>query len=324
MINDDRGHAASGASARDERVPEVSPEIPSGAWRAILALLGRLPQAGLSRAFGRIADIPLPRGLRRPVLGIFANAVGVDLAEAERPLEDYGSLNEFFVRRLRPDARTWPNDPRIVGSPVDGITGQVGTIRDGKIVQAKGRWYSAADLLDDASEAERFDGGSFATLYLSPRHYHRIHSPTGGTIPAARHIPGALFPVNAPAVTHIPDLFARNERLVCYLDGPVGRVAIVAVGAYNVGRISAAFDPEWNAPTGKNRWVTNRPGARPETHTYTPPIHVDQGDEIMAFHLGSTVVLLFEPGRVVLDRDLQVGRPVRLGQAIAEAAGNLG
>jgi phosphatidylserine decarboxylase len=299
-----------------EPVPDVSPEMPSATWRAMLRLLGRLPQGGLSRAFGAVADIPLPRPLRRAVLGSFARAVGADLSEAEHPLQMYPTLNQFFTRRLRPGVRRWPGSPEVAACPVDGAAGQVGEITWGRIVQAKGRWYSAAELLADAEEARRFDGGAFATLYLSPRDYHRIHAPTDGVIAGATHVPGVLLPVNAAAVAHLPNLFARNERLICYIDGPLGRVAVVAVGAYNVGRISAAFDPAWNAPPGRSAWVTNRPGAREERRRYDPPVRVRQGDEVMTFHLGSTVILLFEPGRVDLDRSLAAGNTVRLGMPL--------
>lgn len=296
------------------------PDRPSPAWRAALSLLRRLPKAGLSRAFGRIADAPLARPVRGPILSTFARAVGIDVSEVELPLVEYGSVNEFFVRRLKSGVRTWSDDPGEVGSPVDGRVGQVGRLDDGQLVQAKGRWYEARDLLDDAVEARRFAGGTFATLYLSPRDYHRIHAPTGGTIEKASHLPGALFPVNAAAVAHLPDLFARNERLVCYLDGPLGRVAIVAVGAYNVGRISAAFDPAWTGPGTRDRWVTNRPHPlEPRRRRYDPPVIVPKGDEIMAFHLGSTVVLLFEPGRARLDSSAVTGAPVRLGSTLATA-----
>jgi phosphatidylserine decarboxylase len=302
------------------RIPDVSPEPPPASWRVVLALLGRLPQGALSRAFGALADVPVPRSVRRPVIGGFARAVGADLSEAEHPVEAYPTLNAFFTRRLRPGARSFPGDPGVVASPVDGVTGQLGTVQGGRLLQAKGRWYSAAELLDDASEAARFDGGAFVTLYLSPRDYHRIHTPTAGKVHAATHVPGALLPVNAAAVAHIPDLFARNERLVCYVDGSLGRVAVVAVGAYNVGRISAAFDPRWNAPPGRSAWVTNRGGSRPERRSYSPAVRVAAGDHIMTFHLGSTVVLLFEPGRVVLEPDLAPGTAVRLGRPIGRAA----
>lgn len=294
-------------------------DLHAGRVPATLRLLARLPQGALSRAFGALADVPLPVPLRRPVLGAFARVVGADVGEAELPLEAYPALNRFFVRRLRPGARTFPHDPAVAASPVDGATGQAGTVTGGKLIQAKGRTYSLRDLLDEDGQWERFEGGAFATLYLSPKDYHRIHAPTAGAIARARHVPGALMPVNLPAVEHVPDLFPRNERLLCYVDGPLGRVAVVAVGAYNVGRISAAFDPAWNAEPGASSWVTNRAGIAAATRAYDPPVAVEQGDEIMAFHLGSTVVLVFEPGRVTLDPTLRPGVPVRLGQPIGRA-----
>ena len=299
--------------------PDVSPDLPPASWRLVLALLKRLPQGALSRAFGRVADIRLPRRLRKPVLGAVSRALRIDVSEAELPLDDYPSVNALFVRRLRPGARSWPETPDVAGSPVDGVVGRLGMIRSGKLLQAKGRWYSAADLLGDPGEASRFDGGMYLTIYLSPRHYHRIHAPCEGTIGHARYIPGALFPVNAPAVAHIPDLFARNERLVCHIDGPLGRVAVVAVGAYNVGRISTAFDPVWCADPGETRWVTNRKPPAEELRRYDPPIPVAVGDEIMAFHLGSTVILLFEPGRANLLPELRSGMEIRLGTPVAVA-----
>ncbi|HYJ79611.1 MAG TPA: archaetidylserine decarboxylase [Longimicrobiaceae bacterium] len=298
---------------------DETPDLPGRRARALLGVLRRLPQGALSRAFGRAADLPLPRPLRRPVLGSFARFVGADVSEAAAPLESFPTLNRFFTRELKPGARNWPHDPRVAACPVDGVAGQVGRVTEGKLIQAKGRAYSLRDLLDDGGEWERFDGGAFATLYLSPRDYHRIHSPCDGAIPRARHVPGALLPVNLPAVAHLADLFARNERLLCYVDGPLGRVAVVAVGAYNVGRISAAFDPEWNAASGKDGWVTNRSGVAAETKVYAPPVPVAQGDEIMTFHLGSTVVLVFEPGRVELVPALKSAAPVRLGMPIGRA-----
>jgi phosphatidylserine decarboxylase len=307
--------ASASADAPSADAPDA-PQAPGARARALLAALGRVPQGAFSRAFGKMADVPLPRSLRGPVLGGFARLVGADPSEAAEPLESFPSLNRFFTRELKPGARSWPADPRLLASPVDGATGQVGRVTGGRLIQAKGRTYSLRDLLDEDGQWERFEGGAFVTLYLSPRDYHRIHAPTDGAIAHARHVPGALMPVNVGAVMHVPDLFARNERLLCYLDGPLGRVAVVAVGAYNVGRISAAFDREWNAAPGTDGWVTNRRGTSAETKTYAPPVEVRQGDHIMTFHLGSTVVLVFEPGRVELAPELAPGTAVRLGMEI--------
>lgn len=296
------------------------PDLPPLHWRAALRLLGRVPQGALSRGFGRMADVPIPRALRPAVLGAFARAVGADVSEAEQPLDAYPTLNRFFTRTLKPGARTWPTDPAVVASPVDGAVGQLGPVREGRLIQAKGRPYDVARLLEEDDAAARYEGGVFVTLYLSPKDYHRIHAPVAGEIRHARHVPGQLLPVNAPSVAHMPELFARNERLMCHVDGPAGRVAVVAVGAYNVGRISAAFDPAWNAPPGKSAWVTNRRGLQSAARSYDPPVRVDRGDEIMTFHLGSTVVLVFEPGRVVLDPALKPNDAVRLGMPIGRRA----
>jgi phosphatidylserine decarboxylase len=296
-------------------LPVVSPEIPAAKWRVILTVLRRLPQAGLSRGFGRVADVQIPPALRSSVIGTFASALGINVAEAEKPLTAYTSLNDFFVRRLKPGVRKWPVAENLAGSPVDGVIGQLGRIASGELIQAKGRRYTAAELLDDGDQARRYADGSFLTIYLSPRHYHRIHTPLPGSIPLARHVPGTLLPVNGPAVQHVDRLFVRNERLICYVDGALGRVAVVAVGAYNVGRISAAFDPQWSGADGVG-WVTNRRGTEAESKTYSPAKPVLRGAEIMAFHLGSTVVLLFEPG-VELRHELEVEQEIALGAPIA-------
>jgi phosphatidylserine decarboxylase len=305
------------SAAADRAVPAVTPELPPQRWRLLLSIMQRLPQAALSRTFGQLADMPVPATLRPMVLGGFARMLGIDLAEAERPLREYESLNDLFVRRLREGVRSWPADPAAVAAPVDGVLGRSGMIADGRLIQAKGRTYTAADLLEDAAGAARYEGGSFVTLYLSPRHYHRIHAPVGGAIVEARHTPGALLPVNAAAVMHVDNLFPRNERVSCVIEGAVGRVAVVAVGAYNVGRISTAFDSSWLADDG--RGVRNRRGTASEHRAYDPPRPVACGDEIMAFHLGSTVVLLLEPG--VRLEALEAGTEIRLGSVLARGGG---
>ena len=292
----------------------MSAERPSLAWRGLLAGLGALPQGLLSRGVGALADVPLPRLLRRPVIGGFARAVGIDVGEAENPIDEYRSVNAFFVRRLRAGARSFPKDPRTLASPVDGVVGALGTVSDGLAIQAKGRPYSVADLLGDPSAAAGMEGGCFITVYLSPRHYHRIHTPLAGSIREARHVPGRLFPVNRPAVLGVDRLFVVNERLVVSMDSAVGPVAVVAVGAYNVGRISAAFDPEWSGGIGTS--VTNRGTPPPPHRRYDPPRRIEAGAEMMAFHLGSTIVLLSGPGTAPID-GLLPGAEVRVGQALA-------
>ncbi len=243
----------------------------------------------LSRMTGRVADLRLPGPTRGPVIGAFARLVGIDTSEAEAPPEAYPSVGAYFVRRLRPGVRSWPRDPTLPASPVDGIVGAFGPIEAGRLIQAKGIDYDAGELLGSADEGAAFQGGSFLTIYLSPRHYHRIHTPMAGKVTLARSIPGRLLPVNLPAVRSVPDLFPRNERLVVHVEGegPGSRVALVAVGAMNVGRISAAFAPGWH---------TNRPrGERPGPEERRPGVRVGTGAELAAFHLGSTVVLLFPP-----------------------------
>jgi phosphatidylserine decarboxylase len=284
-------------------------------WRLAVGLLRRLPAGALSRAVGRMADVTIPTPLRAAVLGGFARAVRADLAEAELPLTAYPTIDAFFTRRLRPEARPVADDPGAVVSPVDALVGELGVLEDGLLLQVKGRPYSAAALLGEAAWAERFEGGPFVTLYLTPRHYHRIHAPIAGGVVAARHIPGKLLPVNPPAVALVPELFPRNERVVCVLEGTAGAAAVVAVGATNVGRISTAFDPGWNGPRGG---VSNRRGAAAITRTYAPARPVAAGEELMAFHLGSTVVLLLEPGRSQLVERLDPGLEVRFGETIAQ------
>lgn len=276
-------------------------------WRAGLALMSRLPQGALSRITGRLADTYVPQFLRSSLYGAFASMAGIDLAEAESPLDEYRTFDQFFIRRLRRGARDWPADPAALASPVDGTIGQLGTIRDGEALQAKGRPYTVAALLDDASECDRYHGGAFLTLYLSPRDYHRIHSPASGRVSKVRHIPGRLLPVNEPATHHVASLFPRNERVVCYIDGDAGRTAVVAVGAFNVGRIEVVFDP---------RWRSNRRGSVARDLAYEPAHEIGRGDELMIFHLGSTVVLLLEPAHARLAEGLQTGDRIRLGQPI--------
>ncbi len=291
--------------------------VPFG-WKITLGLVKRVPQGVLSRALGRLADMRLPGPVQGKLNRAFARAVGVNLAEVEEPPEAFPSLSAFFVRRLRPGARSWPHDPTLPASPVDGIVGAVGTIESGRLIQAKGLDYTVGDLLEDAGEAKHFHSGTFVTIYLSPRHYHRIHAPVTARLHAAASVPGKLFPVNEPAVRSIPRLFPRNERLIAFMEGERGRLALAAIGAYNVGRISAAFDPEWGGGVGSS--VTNRPGrSELERRHYSPALAVRQGEELMAFHLGSTIVLLLEASvtrSLTQSSVLRAGNSIKLGDSL--------
>lgn len=283
--------------------------------RLLLALLSRIPRAVASRGLGRLADAGIPRPLRAAVIRGFARMVGARTEEAGRAPGEYASLNAFFVRRLAPGARQWPSDASLVTSPVDGVLTRLGTVEDGQLVQAKGRRYTAAALLAGEEAAAGFQGGLYATIYLAPRHYHRIHAPVVGRLCEATYVPGGLFPVNAAAVAEIPDLLATNERVVCSIAGDGGRIALVAVGAYNVGRISTAFDPGWGG--GERGWVTNRRPPSERHRTYQPALTIARGQEIMAFHLGSCVVMLLERGSHEWVPGLTAGTEIRLGAALA-------
>jgi phosphatidylserine decarboxylase len=273
----------------------------------VVDLTQRLPQALVSRAWGWLAR------RKHPKLGVallkrtFVRATGIDLSEAQRGIGDYATLEDLFVRHLKPGARRVEPQPDAVVSPVDGMVGEVGEIEDGTLLQVKGRDYRLARLLDDEEMAKRFEGGAYATLYLAPHDYHRIHAPVSGSISQATLVPGALMPVFREALERIDELFARNERIVTYIDNPsCGRVAVVKVGATLVGRISVAYDQNVH---------TNIKGQLRADLSYDPPHAVQKGAELGAFELGSTVIIVGEPGRISLE-ELAPGRAVKMGQRI--------
>lgn len=272
--------------------------------------LERLPKNMISRAFGAISGVELPKPVQKAVNTSFARLVGVDLDEAQRGPEDYASLNHFFTRALREGVRPLDEagDDGLI-SPVDGRLGAFGTVDEGVLLQAKGREYKILDLVDSAQEARRFQGGSFITIYLSPRDYHRIHSPVQGRVSKISYIPGHLFPVNPFAVKNIDELFAVNERLITYLETPkLGRVAVIKVGATCVGRITLSFDP----------FVTNQRLRRREEFEPQELFEFAPGDELAAFNLGSTVILLIEDPTFKIDETFGSGDLLRLGQRLGQ------
>jgi phosphatidylserine decarboxylase len=260
--------------------------------------------------------------LQRRINRTFAWAFRLDLSEAEKRPEEYASLSAFFVRGLREGTRSWPTNPMAPGSPADGVLGPLGRLERGTALQAKGITYGVAELLGD-SELPEFQSGLFLTIYLSPRHYHRVHTPCRVQLHTARVIPGRLLPVHPAATRLQKGLLTGNERLVTLMESNRVSLAVVAIGACNVGSISADFDPDWETVSG--RGVTNRAGGRVVTRSYIPARMLNPGDPLASFYLGSTVVVLIGEGgggRAELHSGLQVGREVRVGAPIL--AGLLG
>jgi phosphatidylserine decarboxylase len=265
-----------------------------------------VPQHALTRLAGRLAASERP-WLREAMIRRFAKAYGVDMDEAARGFGEFASFNDFFTRELRPDARPLDDASQFILSPADGAVSQLGTISGGRIFQAKGRDFTTAELLGHGAEAAaRFDGGSFITIYLSPKDYHRVHMPTAGRLQSTAYIPGDLFSVNGATAEGVDRLFARNERLACLFEGPDGSFASIMVGAM----IVAGVDTVWpHRFAGHGRTVVREDFA-------AGTIDLAAGNEMGRFYLGSTVVLLFEPGRVAWLDGLKAGDPLRMGQAI--------
>lgn len=276
--------------------------------KAAVKVLERLPKNLVSRAFGVISDLELPPAVQKVVNTSFAELAGIDVAEGERSPREYDSLNAYFTRRLRSGARhIESHDADTLVSPVDGKVGAFGSINAGTLLQAKGRTYRLLDLVDSAADAAGFDGGSFITIYLSPKDYHRIHAPVAGEVDRVSYIPGYLFPVNPFAVRNIDELFAVNERLISYLSTKkLGRVGVVKVGATCVGRIGLAFDG----------FKTNGTFRRREDFEPQEEHHVDHGDELGVFNLGSTVIVLIGNPDFRFREDLRFGDVVRLGEQL--------
>ena len=278
--------------------------------RILLAALRAVPKNALSRAAGALARWRAPAPVRLAAMRAFSRRYGVDLSECGG-LGSFATFGEFFARPLRPGLRPVAPGDEVIVSPVDAVVSAAGVAEAGRLLQAKGIDYRAGALLGDEALAGRLEGGAYATLYLSPRDYHRIHFPLGGRILGWRYLPGRLWPVNPASVRHVPGLFTVNERLVTVLETPLGRCAVVAVGATVVGRVHASYDPA--VPP------TNLRGGRPAGRDYPSPLAVAKGDELGAFEMGSTVILLLEPGRAALR--LTPGERVRVGQAIGGPAG---
>lgn len=276
--------------------------------RAFIGMQYLLPQRLLSRLVGLVAESRIGF-VRAALIRTFLAHYPVDLAEAAQPAADrYASFNDFFTRRLRAGARSFEADPRAALCPADGTVSQAGRIAGDTLVQAKGIDYSAAALLGgDSALAAEFAGGDFATIYLAPHNYHRVHMPLAGTLRIARHVPGDLFSVNAATASGVPGLFARNERIACVFDTATGPLAVVLVGALFVGSMSLAW-------SGRIR--CDGPRAPRDLPCRDPLIALDRGAELGWFNMGSTVVVLFAPQGPALVDGVAAGRAVRVGEPL--------
>lgn len=263
-----------------------------------------LPQALVSRVVYRVARSEA-RWLKDPLVRWFAKSYGVDLDEAENPdPAAYPTFNAFFTRELKSGARPIAPGATTVVSPVDGRLTEFGYAKSGQLLQAKGFEYALEELIGEGPvDARLFANGAFATIYLAPHDYHRVHMPLAAKLTATRYIPGRRFSVNAATTCGIKNLFCRNERVVCWFETERGPMVLVLVGALNVSSISTVNRGE--IPSGPPRyWLED------------PPVELAKGDEIGRFNLGSTVVLLFPDGNVEWTEDLRSGETLRLGLAI--------
>jgi len=273
-------------------------------------LLPKLTLTRLAGAFARARAGAITQWAIRHFIARYQ----VNMAEATNPDPTaYETFNEFFTRALKPGAR--PLADAAFVCPVDGAISQLGRIEGDRIFQAKGHDYDTRTLLGgDAALAQSFQGGRFATIYLSPRDYHRIHMPAAATLRRMLYVPGDLFSVNPATAAGVPGLFARNERVVCVFDMPVGDrtvpFALVLVGATIVGSMATTWHGVVNPP---------RPGAVREWRYDDAPVHLDKGAEMGRFLLGSTVVLLWPPDTIALNPEWTAARPVRLGEAMGAA-----
>jgi len=269
-----------------------------------------LPQHALSRVIHWVMRIEIP-AIKNLLIRWFVGQFKVDLSEAQRTQpEDYSSFNDFFTRSLDDDARSVAFGTHNLASPVDGKVSELGDIHGDRILQAKGTTYTVSELLGGDQElANEFLGGEFATLYLAPSNYHRIHMPLTGNLQTMTYIPGKLFSVNEATVRGVPGLFARNERVVCKFETEHGPMVMVLVGAIFVGSIETVWAGE----------IT--PGG-PDTLTRTSyqaeqPVRMVQSEEMGRFNMGSTVILLMPKGKCDWLDDLQPGSPIQMGQLLA-------
>ena len=266
------------------------------------------PQLAVSRAAGRLADNDRTPALKNRVVKWFIKRYGVDMSEAaESDPTAYSSFNAFFTRALKPGIRPIAEGDNTFVSPVDGAISQLGQVSGGRVFQAKGQSFSLVELLGgDTARAETFSEGEFSTVYLSPSDYHRIHMPLAGTLREMIYVPGKLFSVNPVTVENVPNLFARNERVVCIFDTAAGPMALVLVGAMIVGSV----ETPWAGIV-----APNSSGVKAITYEGESALSFAKGEEMGRFRLGSTVVMVMPKGSVSWNAEQIAGKTVRMGES---------
>jgi len=283
---------------------------PGAGGRAFVALQHLLPQHGISRLVLK-ATRSRNVAFKNALIRLFVRGFRPDMSDAVEPEPTaYASFNEFFTRALRPGARPIDADPRAIVSPVDGTVSQAGTLSSDRLLQAKGHEYNLRALLAGNRAWERtFIGGTFATIYLAPYNYHRIHMPIAGELRESFYVPGRLFSVNNTTARLVPGLFSRNERVFCGFDAGGMPWAIILVGALNVGSMATVWHGD--VTPRRHREVT----ALPVTDLLAETT-LSRGAEMARFNMGSTVVLLLPPGAAELQDNLSAGRVLRVGERI--------
>lgn len=264
-----------------------------------------LPQHGLTRVANAASN---SRWLRRALIGSFSRLYPVRLDECRTPEGGFECFDAFFTRELKPGAREFPQDPKALASPCDGIISQIGAIDGGRIIQAKGRDFNVDELLGGPEWTGHFNAGRFATIYLAPHDYHRVHMPLDGRLVADVRIPGKLFSVSAATSRAIDRLYARNERMAAVFETEYGTVAVVMVAAMLVAGISTSWDPGDHP----------RPGKAVRKRSFDPPVSLVRGDELGRFHWGSTVIVLTGNDAPAWNPALGPDQRIRLGARLSE------
>jgi phosphatidylserine decarboxylase len=278
-------------------------------------LVSILPHHACAGLMHRLARVRIT-DVKNVLIRSFINHYRVDMTEARQPDPlAYPDFNSFFTRALAPGARPIVAGVSEVACPVDGVVSQAGAIEQGRLLQAKGIHYTLAALLGDDEElAQRFQYGCFATLYLSPRDYHRVHMPLAGTLTAMRYIPGRLFSVNDFSTRHVRNLFARNERLITLFDTAAGPMAVILVGAFFVAGIETVWAGAISRSRPQGYWQRYR-------HGRSVTVELGRGEEMGRFNMGSTAIVLFGPGRARWTETLLPGAKVRMGELMGNAPG---